>query len=262
MLYINGDGHSAGAGIVNGFRNAQEDPRYLSYGRRAHPDAVPSIYGYKVAKVLNQGLMLEAESGSSNTRILRTSRSRIAETVNKRDLFVIIGWSTWDRDEWKVGKDYLQISASGTDNVPEDRQEEYQKWLSNIDEEWYAKRAQYWHEEIWNFHLELKEQDIKHLFFHSTDSWGYAYENEDTLPEWEDSFIGAYGTDSFTNWLANSGFEDQDGYYSAEAHAAWYGFIFKKIRNGDRANRKQLTSNSKRSIITKNKVQPFTGLKK
>ena len=81
MIYVNGDSHSAGAGIINGYCFAEEDPKYLAYGRRAHPEAIPHTYGYKAAKTINQGVFIDAESSSSNDRILRTSKEFISSTT-------------------------------------------------------------------------------------------------------------------------------------------------------------------------------------
>lgn len=49
MIYVNGDSHSAGAEIVNGYCFAADDRRYIAWGSRAHPEAVPHTFGYKLA---------------------------------------------------------------------------------------------------------------------------------------------------------------------------------------------------------------------
>ena len=127
MIYVNGDSHSAGAEIVNSYCFAQDDPRYLAWGKRPHPEAIPETYGYKLARAMNQAFHTDAESASSNKRILRTTKKFIEETQDKKHLFVVIGWATWEREEWQDGEDYVQVTASGTDSVPEYMVEDYHK---------------------------------------------------------------------------------------------------------------------------------------
>ena len=62
MIYINGDSHSAGAELVKDYCFAQDDPRYIAWGRRAHPEAIPLTYGYKIAQALNMRPLEEVEA--------------------------------------------------------------------------------------------------------------------------------------------------------------------------------------------------------
>ena len=75
MIYVNGDSHSAGAELVSDYSFAADDRKYIAWGSRAHPEAIPHTYGYKIAQALNQSFFLEAESASSNaTALSRAAR--------------------------------------------------------------------------------------------------------------------------------------------------------------------------------------------
>ena len=78
---------------------------------------------------LNQSFFPDAESGS-NDRILRTTRKAISRTKNKQDMFIIIGWSTFQRVEWSYLDGYLQLTASGTDSNDE-YVDKYKTWSLN-----------------------------------------------------------------------------------------------------------------------------------
>ena len=235
MIYVNGDSHSAGAELINGYCFAADDRRYVAWGSRAHPDAIPHTYGYTIAQALNQPFFLEAESASSNTRILRTTRKFVDETKDKSKLFVIIGWTSWDREEWEYLDGYMQITASGTDSVPESMQEEYKEWvIKQTPEEIYRKR-QLWKEKISQFSKELDEQNIKHIFFR---------------------------THEYRRYLNEQGYQTVNGgqHFGIDAHTAWYKYLLPKVQEQYQI-KTGLTQPTKRSIITQVK-QEFKGLKR
>lgn len=235
MIYINGDSHSAGADIIPGIAFAEDDPRYLAYGRRAHPEAVLQTYGYHFSQAMNQGFFCEAESGSSNDRILRTTKKFINDTIEKNKLFIVVGWTSSEREEWKHGEDYIQITASGTDSVPESMEEEYKEWVLNQTPEECKRKEQEWNKIISEFSDELLQQNIKHIFF---------------------------GTHEYTEYLLKKGFNTigTTNHFGADAHREWAKHLV-SIANLMYDAKTGLTQPTKRSILTQVK-QEFKGLKR
>ena len=235
MIYVNGDSHSAGAELINGYCFAADDRRFVAWGSRAHPEAVPHTYGYKIAQALNQPFFLEAESASSNARILRTSQKFIDETKDKSKLFVIIGWSGWDREEWEYQDGYIQITSSGTDSVPESMEEKYKEWVINQTFEEVKRKRELWTQKITQFSKELDDQNIKHLFFY--------------IKEYE-------------KYLTEQGYQTVNGsqHFGIDAHTAWYKYLLPKVQE-QYQTKTGLTQPTKRSIITQVK-QEFKGLKR
>jgi len=234
VIYVNGDSHSAGAEIINGYCFAADDRRYVAWGSRAHPEAIPHTYGYKIAQALNQPFFLEAESASSNARILRTTQKTISETKDKSKLFVIIGWATWEREEWEYQDGYIQITASGTDSVPESMLEEYKEWVIKQTREECKRKKELWSQKIAQFSKELDDQNIKHLFFH---------------------------TNEYTQYLNEQGYQTINGgyHFGIDAHTAWYKYLLPKVQ-AQYQIKTGLTQPTKRSIITQVK-QEFKGLR-
>jgi len=257
VIYVNGDSHSAGADIIPGICFAEDDPRYLAYGRRAHPEAVVQTWGYHFAQAMNQGFFCEAESASSNDRILRTTKKVIQDTEKKENLFIVIGWSSWEREEWKYEEDYLQVTASGTDSVPESMVEEYKEWvIKQTTEEW-KRKEKLWYNRIWDFHSELKEQNIRHIFFNTQ----HSFTNDDK--DWDINFINT----PYCKYLKDQGFNtvENSNHYGADAHRSWAKYVTQLANNSyylhDNVQEdNQLTVSEKRTILTKVK-QEFKGLR-
>ena len=93
LVYINGDSHSAGAEAVNPHCFAEDDYLYRGLGRRPHPDNLQVSYGCHLANMLGAVLHCDAESASSNSRIIRTTGQYLKN--NPKPDLVVIGWSTW-----------------------------------------------------------------------------------------------------------------------------------------------------------------------
>jgi hypothetical protein len=235
VIYVNGDSHSAGAELINGYCFAADDRRFVAWGSRAHPEAIPHTYGYKIAQALNQPFFMDAESASSNARILRTTRQFLDETKDKSKLFVIIGWASWEREEWKYQDGYIQITASGTDSVPESMEEEYKEWVVKQTPEEHKRKQKIWREKIAQFSKELDDQNIKHIFF----------------------FIHKY-----QRYLLEQGYQTVNGgyHFGIDAHTAWYKYLLPKVQEQYQI-KTGLTQPTKRSIITQVK-QEFKGLKR
>jgi len=236
ILYVNGDSHSAGAELVENYAFADDDPTYKHLGRRPHPDCIPHTFGYKLAQTLNAGFYLDAESGSSNARILRTTQQFLQDN-RKQDVFVLIGWSTWEREEWQDKDTYYQVTASGTDSVPVHLEEDYKAWVIKQveDQKETRRKARLWHKRIWNLHCELQEKNIKHLFFNT-----YTHFDEHVMPfkeqleyNWNNCYIDPYEQSlTYYHWLNRKGYKPVrygSYHYGRDAHIGWYKHLLPRL---------------------------------
>ena len=213
ILYVNGDSHTAGAEAVNSYAFANDDPQYKYLGRSPHPDNLFFSYGNILAKNLSAELYCDAESASSNDRIIRTTKHYLRN--NKPDL-IVIGWSTWEREEWLYEGQYWQINAGGIGNDwPDAIKQQYKHWVNNIDHKQKQQNAE---EKIWALHQELA--DIPHLFFNS-------YSSLDSIEhrEWGHSYLYPYdGNRTYYHWLLDQGFQTvnpKSYHYGTDAHLSW-----------------------------------------
>jgi hypothetical protein len=238
-LLVNGDSHSAGAEAANPHCFAEDDGRYWRLGKRPHPDNLAVSYGNLVAGMMSAELDCCAVSASSNARIMRTTIERL---VDYRPDYVIIGWSTWEREEWLHEDTYYQVTASGTDSVPPALSSKYKKWVTAQDHVSREIKLLEWHEKIFAFHQNLNTARIPHLFFNTYSDFSNIRKGQITthstsqVPneyDWGGSYIDPYDQDkTYYYWCLNQGFRPvRPGSYhfGADAHRAWADFLWQHM---------------------------------
>jgi len=236
IIYVNGDSHSAGAEAVNSFAFAEDDPLYYSLGRRPHPDNERASYGCEIANYLGAILECDAESASSNDRIIRTTYNHIQGVqglpVDRPDL-IIIGWSTWEREEWTHNGITYQVTASGTDDVPDELKERYKHWvIDQSNSDIINQKIIAIHNRIFDLHNSLTDKKIPHIFFNTFHSFNHIQHLAHLGAkhyEWEGSYIQPYNKDqTYYNWLISNGFKTVSPtsyHFGADAHSAWADYL-------------------------------------
>ena len=226
IIYVNGDSHTAAAEAVNPHAFAEDDGKYFYMGRAAHPDNLAVSWGKLLSLSLQSGLKCDAESASSNARIIRTTRQYLSTKSATEDVLVIIQWSTWEREEWLHNGVYYQVNASGIDHVPPELQEKYRNYIIGIDWQYKTEQA---HQTIWAFHKDLEEQGIRHIFFNGNNSFGGIKDKQD----WGTSYIDPYdpnGTFSAKLELAGIQTVAPDSYhFGKDGHSFFNRFMLQYI---------------------------------
>lgn len=227
ILYVNGDSHAAAAEAVNPYGFACDDSQYYYLGQVPHPDNLAVSWGKKLADMLDRKLNCHAQAGGSNDRIIRTTQDFIHRFGDQRhNWFMIIQWSTWEREEWLHDGVYYQIGASGMDSVPEQLQQRYRQYILDVDWETVTNAM---HEKIINFHELLEENQIPHVFFNGNNH----FESIKNHYNWGTSYIDPYNPKmtydailkihKFQPLAANS------YHYGKEAHSFWAQYMLKYI---------------------------------
>ena len=226
ILYVNGDSHSAAAEAVNPYAFAEDDPQYFYMGRVGHPDNLTVSWGKLLSLSLRSGFHCAAESASSNTRIIRTTREWLDNHTSNNDVLVIIQWSTWEREEWEIDGTYYQINASGVDDIPVSHQQQYREYIASID---WQQRTEQAHEEIWKFHKELEKKKIKHVFFNGNNNFSKVQKQKD----WKKSYIAPYDpVMTFDAIIRKQGFETvaaNSWHFGRDAHSFFHRFMLKYV---------------------------------
>ena len=228
ILYVNGDSHTAAAEAVNNHAFAMDDSNLFYMGRAPHPANLAVSWGRLLADTLRASFHCGAESASSNTRIIRTTREWLETQGYDHDLLVVIQWSTWEREEWLHNEMYYQVNGSGIDCVPEELQHQYKEFVANID--WQAKTKQA-HKDIWAFHEELESQDVKHIFFNGNNDFGPLKERYD----WGTSYIDPYSPKRTFNYLIqDQGIQTvapNSWHFGKDGHSYFHRFVLQYIIN-------------------------------
>jgi hypothetical protein len=169
-----------------------------------------------VADAIGYDVVNVAQSGASNARIMRTTREYLDNNVP--DL-ILIGWSTWEREEWFYQDQYYNVNSSGHDPLPADLQQLYKHWVIEQTADTLHAKSQHWHNEIFKLHSELVQKNIKHVFFNCM----YNFFQTDNQQDWSTNFIGPYNNNSsYYWWLTQQGFQADSWYhFGADAHRAW-----------------------------------------
>jgi hypothetical protein len=231
ILYVNGDSHTAAAEAVNPHCFAEDDGNLYMLGRNPHPANLAVSWGQKLAKLLNAEFYSDAESAASNARIMRTTRDWIHKNYDRLDrTIMVIQWSTWEREEWLIDGVYYQITASGTDDVPSEHQPRYKEFIAVVD---WQQEAQQAHDDIWQFHLELLQQQTPHVFFNGNNSFDTIVERKD----WGNSYIDPYISEgTFDQRLRNAGFDTvnpKSWHFGAAAHCFWAQSMLQYVVNNN-----------------------------
>lgn len=226
ILYVNGDSHTAAAEAVNPHAFAEDDGALFYLGRAPHPANLAVSWGKILSLTLKTSFHCGAESASSNQRILRTTREYLSVPKNQ-DTFVVIQWSTWEREEWQDEQgNFYQVNASGIDHVPASMQQRYREFVANVD---WTKCTQHWHDTIWQFHQELEQQNIAHVFFNGNNHFGKIKDRR----EWGKSYIDPYSADgTFSAVLERNGFQTvapDSWHFGKDAHSFWANYVLQYI---------------------------------
>lgn len=203
ILYVNGDSNSTGVELQD---------TQLSWP-------------CKLAKKLNLELVNQAQGGASNDRILRITNEFNQKIKN--NFFVIIGWTSWEREEWSVNLRYYNVNASGHSALPDELQLKYKRWVTQQNDDERCRKSCLTHKRIYQLHNYYKLQKIPHLFFNALMSFSF----DTPQLNWGNNFLNPYNNDYSYYWyLKNHGFVPTAQYHHLEdAQQAWADLLHKYI---------------------------------
>ena len=229
ILYVNGCSHSAAAEAAVVYGWAGDDGNLWGSKDEPHPDNLAVSYGRHVADGLSADLICQASSGGSNDRTIRTTHAWInANRHRLADTFMILQWTTWEREEWWHGDRFWQVNASGVDTVPPELTERYKNYVITVD--WNIKTQQA-HDQIWAMHCQLKQLGVRHLFFSGHSTFSDIYHRYD----WGVNYVEPYSrAHSYNAVLINNNFEyvnPKSFHFGADAHCFWGKYLLQYIDN-------------------------------
>jgi hypothetical protein len=123
---------------------------------------------------------------------------------------------------------HYQVGSSGTDSVPPALQDKYRHYIVDLD---WQEKIRLSHDRIWRFHLELKEQDIRHVMFNGNNDFSQSQNRMD----WNQHYIRPYDpTQTYDYVLKNNGFStvnSKSWHFGPEAHCFWANYLLQYITN-------------------------------
>lgn len=214
ILYVNGDSHSVG-----------------------HDAGGPEFaYGRYVADSLGYDYICEAQPGCSNDSIIDRTLKYLES--NSPD-FLIIGWSTWERETWYWDRQPYNFTSSGTDSVHPMLEDFYKEWVIDSSKETVQRQKERDnHLKIYLLHKLLSNQNIKHLFFNCYNYFFYNIQYNEPKYFWghlDQNYINPYTQDgTYYFWLREQGYKPSNPkyyHYGTDAHQAWADFLLPKVKN-------------------------------
>lgn len=209
ILYVNGDSHSCGADLTN---------QDLSW---------PIV----LSTQLNLKLLNQAKSGTSNPRILRVTQEFIEQNYdNIQDYFIVIGWTSWEREEWLHNGKYYDVNAGGHDALPADLEHQYKNWVMQQDDDARKYKSAELQEKIFKLHQELCGLKVKHLFFNALMPFLH-----NTTVSWGKNYLEPYNNDLSYYWyLKNHGwYPTTNNHHLEDAQVIWADVLKNYIENNN-----------------------------
>ena len=219
ILYVNGDSHSTGHGIVNSAGMTENDFQYEHIEEAPYPTNFPHSYGYKLAELLDWPLVCQARSGGSLDRCIRTTRNFVYQSNKK--VFVLIGIPSFERIEVKHAGQWYQFNLGDHTRYPYELHQQFKEWLSSVGE--YKKYHVPILKKLYDFHRELRDLNVHHYFFNT----------EQTIQEHNFNFNKSYESKfNFKNWCIENNFEsDEWSHFKQDAHYSFAkNFLLEKIK--------------------------------
>jgi len=235
ILYVNGDSHGAGAelaqirnGVLSEFNDATRQYQPAQGSQDLQAECVKRSYSQQLANHLGAELVCEAESGGSNARTLRVTREYLK--CNRPDLLVI-GCSPHEREEWWHNGIAYQVTGGGVKSVPAELADRYKQWvINNSTPSAINFRTTSFHKELFDFHQELLEMSVPHVFFNTFNSFQFVPDMGGVPFDWGNCFVEPY-LESYTycSWLKNQNYQTVSPtsmHFGPAGHQAWADFLY------------------------------------
>lgn len=235
ILYVNGDSHSAGAelaqirnGVLSEFNDDTRQYQPVQGSQHWQVACVERSYSQQLANHLGAELICEAESGGSSARTLRVTREYLKH--NRPDLLVI-GWSPIEREEWWHNGVAYQVTGGGVKSVPAELADRYKQWvINNSMPSAINSKTVALHKEIFDFHQELLEISVPHVFFNTFNSFEFIADMGGSPVDWNNCFVEPY-LESYTycSWLKNQNYQTvnlSSMHFGPAGHQGWADFLY------------------------------------
>lgn len=182
-----------------------------------------------VANYFHLGIKNIAVSANSNAAITRSTISYLEK--HPRPTFILIGWTTWEREEWQHQGEWYQVNFGGPPLIKE-WHSRWRHWIDSLPPDNMQIRSREWHSKIHEFHSWLQDQAIPHLFFNCY--MPLTIESSQHL-DWHDCYIDPYDAEgTYYKWCVNRGCRPTQGMHlKGDGHAQWAQRLIQHITDHD-----------------------------
>lgn len=207
------------------------DSASTEHNKIANPKNFASI----AMNYFNLDFECHAKYGASNDRIIRKTNNWISQQNSDDSLTVLIGWSTWEREEWSYNKKFVNVDNFSLNDIPLELTSRYNEWLRIASSaEYMDVMAKKWEQKIYNYINELYSKNIKFLMWNS-----YIPLEFSTSPIINSKYyIDPYNSDATMFWYLKrvkqyNTILDDPYHFDDNGHKLWADFLIKYIETNN-----------------------------
>jgi hypothetical protein len=173
------------------------------------------------SRLMDQPFRCWGKNGASNYWIETHLEYFLADRSSFDRPFLLIGWTSFEREEWPWLYNNISVCGGPDFGMPEPMKAKFNQWKNKLNGDYYRDRAQFWHDCIYQIHLNLQKLDIPHLFWTTYINFKEIANQQD----WHGSFFQPYEENGcMSRFLESQGvrsIENDPWHYGPEAHATW-----------------------------------------
>ena len=173
------------------------------------------------ARLMDQPFTCWGKNGASNYWIETHLDYFLADKSFPTDTLLLIGWTSFEREEWPWLYNNISVCGGPDFGMPEPMKARFNQWKEKLTGDYYRKMTQFWHDRIYDIHLDLRERGIRHLFWTTYNN----FKEITNQQEWHSSFFQPYEENGcMSRYLESNGItaiEHDQWHYGPEAHKMW-----------------------------------------
>jgi hypothetical protein len=162
-----------------------------------------------------------SKNGASNYWIQTHLDYFLADPDRDPDTFVLIGWTSVEREEWPWLYSNISVCGGPDFGIPEPMQAKYIQWKHTLTDDYMQACRDIWHERIYQVHEQLRDLSIQHLFWTTYDNFKAVQDRKD----WHGNFYKPYDEHGcMCKFLDINGVDTINGdpfHYDQAAHNFW-----------------------------------------
>jgi hypothetical protein len=171
--------------------------------------------------LMNQSFRCWGKNGASNYWIEQHLEYFLADASWDPDTFLLIGWTSFEREEWPWLYHNISVCGGPDFGMPEPMKARFEQWKTTLTGDYYRERTQYWHDRIYQVHELLRERGVPHLFWTTYNNFKEINNQQD----WHGNFFQPYDENgcmsSFFKLHGIAAIDNDPFHYGADAQQAW-----------------------------------------
>jgi len=173
------------------------------------------------ADQLSQPFRCWGKNGASNYWIQTHVEYFLSDETWSPDTFLLIGWTSWEREEWPWLYSNISVCGGPDFGVPAAMKARYEQWKSTLTRDYMHACLEIWHERIYQVHEQLHERGVPHLFWTTYDN----FKDLEDHRNWHGAFYRPYDPyGCMSKWFEANNVQAVAGdpfHYGVDGHQAW-----------------------------------------